>query len=86
MTRIYKYPLQISDEQMISMPRRSIIRFVGPQDGVLCLWAEVPADEDRFVGRTFYIHGTGHTIPQGRRYVGSAVMPPFVWHVYEPPV
>lgn len=33
--------------------------------------------------RQFAIHGTGHPIPPGQRYVGTAPGPTFVWHLFE---
>lgn len=49
----------------------------------IALWFEVnnhlPAD----TVRTFHIVGTGHPVPSRTKHVGSVVMPPYVWHVFE---
>ena len=33
--------------------------------------------------RGFAIIGTGHDVPSGAEYVGTAHVGPFVWHVFE---
>jgi hypothetical protein len=33
--------------------------------------------------RYFYVFGTGHPIPDWLIHRGTAITPPFVWHLYE---
>ena len=84
--RIFKYSLLITDMQAIDMPKGAELLSVANQDGCLCLWAKVDADkqpETRFVE----IIGTGNPIPQDmgvdRSFIGTVLMAPFVWHVFE---
>lgn len=54
------------------------------QGGVLTLWAEVDTSKP---SRHAYIeiHGTGNPqdhVESTRTYLGSAIVEPFVWHVY----
>lgn len=68
------------------MPKDAQILSVANQDGTLCLWAKVDASkqvETRFIE----IIGTGNPIPQDmgvdRSFIGTVLMDPFVWHVFE---
>lgn len=85
MRTVWKYTLGIADAQTLSMPYAAKVLCVAVQGGSLCLWAEVNATAQRRQARNFYIVGTGNPLPSGvsLRHVGSVVMPPFVWHVYE---
>lgn len=86
MKTIYKYALRVTDEQRVDLPRGAVVRLVAVQGHALCLWAEVDP-EAPLSSRTFRIYGTGHPIlttdDEILFYVGSVVMDPFVWHVYE---
>lgn len=55
---------------------------VADQHGELTLWGEVENDL-KHCERRFEIYGTGHRINDGNRYIGSAVVGRYVWHVYE---
>jgi len=83
MRKIFKYPLEINDSpQVINVNKNAKIVMVGNQDGTLCLWIEVD-DQALKDPRKFYVKGTGHPIPSWMCYIGSAIIKPFVWHVYE---
>ena len=68
------------------MPKGAELLSVANQDGCLCLWANVDADK-QFETRFVKIIGTGNPIPQDmgvdRRFIGTVLMDPFVWHVFE---
>lgn len=87
-TAIWKYPLNIVDEQIIEMPNGASILHVDGQDGRLCVWARVDPEAEK-VWRRFSVRGTGHTVEKGQlaehspRYLGTAEVGPFVWHVFE---
>jgi len=87
MQQIWKYPLALTDLQLISMPEKAEILSVADQDGTLCLWAMVDPNALRSEVRAIEIIGTGNPIstPIGyaRLFIGTAVMRPFVWHVFE---
>lgn len=81
--RIFKYPLEITDTQEISMPAGAKILSVANQRGMLCLWALCDPKAKRD-SRTIEIVGTGN--PWDDRdsvFIGSVVIEPFVWHVFE---
>lgn len=87
----WKFPLEITDEQTVDMPKgaKMLTAQVQPGGGdwntfTLCVWAEVDTMEGRDEERTIYICGTGHSIPEkATRYIGTAQTGPLVWHVYE---
>ena len=83
-TTIWKYELEITDRQTILMPGGAKILAVGDQDGTLCLWAECDPG-NLGLDRVIAIVGTGHPMPgMGRPvHIGTVLMPPFVWHVFE---
>lgn len=86
MKTIYKYPLELVDYQTVEMPVGSKILSVADQGGVLCLWAHVTASNPS-AKRMFEIAGTGKPFPPNdgavRVFLGTVVMNPFVWHVFE---
>lgn len=81
MKTIYKYPLVITDVQVVAMPSGAKVLSAMVQNGVLCLWAEIETESIE-VAREVLIVGTGHPIRFDWPYVGSVIMSPFVWHVY----
>lgn len=86
MKAIWKYKLEVLDEQTIEMPVNARILTVDNQYGDICLWAEVNTDPDLVMEkRTIYIHGTGHQYMSHRRYIGSVQMynGNLVFHVFE---
>ena len=87
---IWKYPLKLTDEQQIMMPVAAQILHVDKQGDTLTLWALVDATypdgrDAEHVARTIEVHGTGNPISGNyrRQYIGTVLMPPFVWHVFE---
>jgi hypothetical protein len=84
MRTVHKYALTASVVEL-HMPRGARLLAVATQNGVPCLWAEVdPRQEDEV--RTFVGHGTGHWVPDGETYIGTAHDVEglgLVFHVYE---
>ena len=83
MKRIYKYPIQITDEQEIQMPFGAEVIHAGldPQ-GTPCLWAKVESVNSPEPVSVLVV-GTGKPMPHAAdRHVGSFVQGPFVWHVF----
>jgi hypothetical protein len=82
MRQVFKYPLTVG-AALTAVMLRGIVVHVGidPQ-GELCLWAEHD-EQARETEQRFAVVGTGHQVPAGGRYVGSASHGLFVWHVYE---
>jgi hypothetical protein len=80
---VWKYPLEIKNGgQKIDTFAGSNIVHCDSQNGQLCLWIEVDPS-NRPLTVIFHVIGTGHPIPPGTSWVGTAQQPPFVWHVYE---
>jgi len=83
MHTIYKYPIQITDRQIIELPNHSKIVHVGlDPEGNPCLWAEVDTDEYGFLELILFVVGTGRPTPPATTHLGSFVQGSFVWHVY----
>jgi hypothetical protein len=82
--QIFKYILSMDDEQKVQLPMHSNILFVGAKDGKLCVWAQVPYPDAVKKPVRVFIYGTGHEIKrvEEKKYLGSVVMEPFVWHVF----
>jgi hypothetical protein len=81
MKEVWKFPLELTDAQIVQMPDGAKPIFVGIQNGMPHVWAEVNAMLAP-ESKVFYTHGTGHPIPSDRAYVGTYMHGPFVWHVY----
>jgi len=88
MKTIYKYPIKITDNQDVRMPKGAKILCAQMQGETPCLWAEV----DSTVGleyRSIEIFGTGHPIHVDmgieRKYIGTVQTNggQLIWHVYE---
>jgi hypothetical protein len=83
MNTIYKYPIEITDEQTVSMPVGAQVLSAQMQRTQLCIWALVEVgniDCDRRVR----IFGTGNTVKlDGNwKFVDSVQERIFVWHVF----
>jgi hypothetical protein len=86
MKAIWKYPLVITDQQEIRMPKGAEIISVQRQGEEICLWALVAAGQE-IESRLILIFGTGHPIPDNLpgRFIGTvqhAGGRP-VWHIFE---
>lgn len=85
MKTIYKYPLEITYVQTVDLPIDHQILHVDNQGGVMTMWALVHVGPDVVTyPKKLMIAGTGNPFPDGRfRHVGSVLIDPFVWHVFE---
>jgi hypothetical protein len=86
MATIYKYPLDLVDGQVVSMPEGAEILTAQEQHNQLWIWALVNPDRPTS-NRIFEIHSTGNPIAVDmgveRRYVATVQERQFVWHVFE---
>lgn len=83
MKTIYKYPIQITDEQEISMPQGAEVIHAGldPQ-GTPCVWAMVDT-QNKPEPVSILVYGTGNPMTYTPdRHVSSFTQGPFVWHVF----
>ncbi len=85
---VWKYPLIPTGadwvaQPVVPSPATARVLCVGEQDGGLLAWIEV--DPAGALGPlSLIVRGTGHNFDaDGSRYVGTAFVGPFVWHVYE---
>ena len=60
---IWKFPFEITDTQVISMPEGANILTVQVQNGEPCIWAIVN-ESAKLISRKIRVAGTGHTLPQ----------------------
>jgi hypothetical protein len=61
MKRVYKYHIEITDEQVINMPTNAQILTVQEQNNEAFIWALVNPNESLYPYR-FRLAGTGHEI------------------------
>lgn len=81
-TVIYKYPIEVTDRQIVSAPAAAKWRFVALQHGRITVWAEVDPTAPE-IGHIFHIYGTGHPIlTSDLNFIGSIMDGAFVWHIY----
>ena len=85
MEAVYKYPLVVTDRQLVKMPKEAKILTVQVQNGEPQRWALVnPDNETEEV--PIRIHGTGHKITDADRlaYIGTFQMPRYglVFHAF----
>lgn len=59
---VYKYPLEIEDEQVVLLPTGARILTVQQQNNNIFLWALVNPTSTNAQAFTIRIHGTGHAI------------------------
>ena len=81
---VWKYPLEMLEMQTIQIPAGAKLLHVDTQGTERpVLWAAVNPDMP-MENRRFVVVGTGHLeIPKDCVYVGTAVGPVYVWHVFE---
>lgn len=93
MRTVWKYAVDVGEVGLRVELAEPLVVHVGPDPDPLVrnyelprVWIEHdPALIDVTGPRelTLRFVGTGHPIPDGWRHVGSAVISPFVWHVYQ---
>lgn len=85
MIKIFKYPLEITKQQGLSLPTGAKILKVDMQHSKLYLWAQVVDGTGSEELRHFCIHGTGQEIVDAhlQRHLATVFDGGFVWHVYE---
>jgi len=84
--KIFKYPVEITDELTIEMPKNADIMHFGIHNHVAALWACVDP-ENPMVERKFKVVGTGHEMPtnDNLNYIGTITNHElqYVWHLFE---
>ena len=84
MMTIWKFPLDVTDEQLISMPSEAEILSLQVQSGIPCIWATVDSSRPA-ENRRFFTHGTGHNITRAHigKFIGTYQIGSLVFHVFE---
>jgi len=86
MRAIWKYPLEITDHQVLALPQPAQVLSVQFQGGQLCLWALVSPDHEITPenGTVVHIVGTGHPVEDEARltFIDTVQMGPLVWHIF----
>ena len=85
---IWKFTLELTDDQEIEMPLGSIILSTALQHGRIQLWAMVDTQIYEKEKRQIAIIGTGHEMSSFKasgKFIGSAISETgnFVWHVFD---
>jgi len=83
MRTIWKYPLEITDRQMLRIPQGPRILTVQIQDGAPMLWAMVDTSAGILWDVWIRIYGTGNpgTGPE-EHYIATFQKDGLVWHVF----
>jgi hypothetical protein len=87
MKTIWKFPLEMVEEQTISMPSGTQILCVQTQRELICLWGVIENHNANDEKRVIRIIGTGHLIPTYEKltYLGTVQLTfgNLVFHVFE---
>ena len=80
--RILKYRLDQGKPTPLGVGKGATPLYFGSQNGLLFVWVEVV---ERAGPRTmrFEVFGTGDHLPDGATYIGTTIVSPYVWHLYE---
>ena len=79
MNVIHKVPLHLY--QPTTVDAAQLLR-VGEQSGQLFVWVR-RSNQDVSLRYTLVVRGTGQMYPDHWAYLGTAQIPPFVWHVLQ---
>lgn len=84
MSEVWKFVLDIVDEQEVAMPQDAELLHVAAQYGKLALWARVIPTGQAEASRLILIRGTGTPIWQ-QPHVGTVFTHggSLVWHVFD---
>lgn len=80
---IWKFPLEMADEQVVFLPIGAKFLSVQMQEGTPCIWAEVNTTAVK-KGRIIQIFGTGHDTTDAGDYISTFQMcnGRLVFHVF----
>ena len=83
--KIWKFPLEVVDKQLIKLPEGAEILSVQSQHGTPHIWALVDPEENKGVERTFHIFNTGDDVsPVERKFIGTyQLLSGEVYHLFE---
>lgn len=81
---IWKFPLVLTDEQIIPVPSGKQFLCAQVHNGVITLWARVETTAPQEY-TAIRIYGTGDPIPDedALSYIGTVQYNGYIWHVFE---
>lgn len=80
---VWKCPITFATHTPTRMPAGSrLLWFDRDPTGTLAVWIETTPGAPE-VARDLHVVGTGHPVPEGATYVGTAIDGLFVWHLYD---
>jgi hypothetical protein len=83
MKTIFKYPLSVTDTQVLKMPKNADVFSAQFQSDQLCVWGLVDTEAE-LEDREFRIFGTGHPFEVSGmfRFVDTVQQGSLVWHIF----
>lgn len=83
MNTIWKFPLEVTDSQLVNIPEGAKILTVQTQQGIVTLWAVIDPSKDPDTLEV-RILGTGNPADniEDMFYIGTVQERIFVWHVF----
>ena len=78
---IHKYPIEITDEQVVVATAGWQPLSVQMQRNTPCIWALVDPDAAP-VQQKVYVNGTGHPVEHNAPFLGTIQIGPLVFHVF----
>jgi hypothetical protein len=78
---IYRHQVPIDDDWHVLRLSGAVLHVASRCPGAVDVWALHTGGFE--VARTLRVFGTGHSLPEGLSYIGTAIAEPFVWHVME---
>jgi hypothetical protein len=81
MYKIYKYELELEDQQSLVLPGHSKILTVIEQNNKIVLYAQV-TNSKYYDHYTIFVRGTGHSIGDSALYLNTVKIGIFVWHIF----
>lgn len=86
METVYKYKIELQDEQIVKLPRGVKILNVDTQDSEIFIWALVDTERDLREIKIL-IRGTGHEIISciNKKYIGTIQLlgGKLIYHIFE---
>jgi hypothetical protein len=80
--QIFRYEVPVDDRWHEHRLSGAVLHVAARRVDLVEFWAL--RTDDQFVGtRRFRVFGTGHPLPAGLAYVGTALVGPLVWHLME---
>ena len=84
MKTIFKYKLEITEKQVLPIPKRGEFLDFQNQDSEIVFWMEVDTEDMLMSDEEFFIIVTGQPIPDdAQHYHASVQIGMFVWHIYQ---